>query len=143
MFGVKSVKEYIPHREPFLFVDQIIELNDDHVVTELTVREDFEFFKGHYPSQPIMPGVLMCEAIFQSAGIYVAELMKDNGSEKKTPILSKIGQARFKRLVTPGEVIRMEIVPLEQKGPFFIMRGKTTNKAGEMVMNVEFTITAK
>ena len=61
----------------------------------------------------------------------------------KMPILTKITQARFKRMVQPGEVIRIEVVPIEIKGSFHVMKGKILNESGEMVMNVEFTVTRK
>jgi len=140
---VKSVKDYIPHREPFLFVDRVLELDESHVTTELTLRPEMDFFKGHYPDQPIMPGVLMCEAVFQSAAIYMSHLSEGKSENSGTPVLSKIGQARFKRMVTPGDTIQIEVTPLEHKGAFHLMRGKILNSSDQMVMNVEFTITAK
>ena len=140
---MNSVKDYIPHREPFLFVEKILEIGDEHIVTELTVREDFDFFRGHYPGSPIMPGVLMCEAVFQTAGIYISEKYGTEADRSKMPILTKINQARFKRMVQPGEVIRIEVVPIEIKGSFHVMKGKILNESGEMVMNVEFTVTRK
>lgn len=141
---MNSVKDYIPHREPFLFVENIVELNDEHVVTELTVREDFDFFAGHYPGNPLMPGVLMCEAVFQSAGIYMsAKQGKEVDDGKKMPILTKINNARFKRMVMPGDKITIEVVPVEARGAFHVMRGKVTNESSALVMHVEFTITQK
>ena len=142
--GVNSVKDYIPHREPFLFVENIVEIDDEHIVTELTVREDFDFFRGHYPGSPIMPGVLMCEAVFQTAGIFMsAKYSSDESERSKMPILSKIGQARFKRMITPGEKIRIEAVPVEIHGVFHVMKGKILNESGQLVMNVDFTVTRK
>jgi 3-hydroxyacyl-[acyl-carrier-protein] dehydratase len=143
VIGVNSVKDYIPHREPFLFVENIVEIDDDHIVTELTVREDFEFFAGHYPGNPIMPGVLMCEAVFQTAGIFMSKNTSAATESPQMPILTKISNARFKRMITPGEKIRIEVVPVETKGVFHVMRGKILNESSAMVMNVEFTITQK
>jgi 3-hydroxyacyl-[acyl-carrier-protein] dehydratase len=138
---VKSVKDYIPHRDPFLFVDRILELSAEGVVTELTVRADFPFFEGHYPGFPLMPGVLLCEAVFQSAGVFMSGSRA--GMDSQMPILSKITNARFKRMVTPGEVLRIEVTPIESQGPFHMMRGKITNSEKALVMSVEFTITQK
>jgi 3-hydroxyacyl-[acyl-carrier-protein] dehydratase len=145
LWGVKSVKDYIPHRDPFLFVDRIVAFDEARILTEWDIRPDFAVFEGHYPGQPILPGVLLCESVFQSAGVFMAMRAEQGVLDVAggVPILSKIGQARFKRMVKPGETLRIEVVPLEQQGPFHLMRGKVSNANAELVMNVEFTITLK
>jgi 3-hydroxyacyl-[acyl-carrier-protein] dehydratase len=141
---VKDVKDYIPHREPFLFVDRILELDEEHVVTEFVLREDLDFFRGHYPGQPIMPGVLLSEAVFQSAGIFMAAKSDaEPASEGKVPLLTKINGARFKKMALPGETIRMYVTMKETSGPFHIMRGKVLSSDGSLIMNVEFVVVLK
>ena len=92
-----------------------------------------------------MPGVLMCEAVFQTAGIFMSaqqkpELKDENGG---TPILTKITNARFRRMALPGEFLTIEVIPVESQGPFHMMKGKVKNKEGGLIMNVDFTITLK
>lgn len=142
---MKSVKDYIPHREPFLFVDTIVELDDAHIVTTFTLREDLDFFRGHYPGQPIMPGVLMCEAVFQSAGVFMSEKLQSGLTDmtEAKPILTRITNARFRRMAQPGETIRIEVKPDEEQGGFYMMRGKVSNTDGAAIMSVDFTITLK
>lgn len=143
---MKSVKDYIPHREPFLFVDSVLEMDETHIVSSFKLREDLDFFRGHYPGQPIMPGVLMCEAVFQTAGIFMSASSGDSeekqASDKPgTPILTKINNARFRRMAEPGDVLTIEVKPQESQGGFHMMRGKVTNESGSAIMNVDFTIT--
>ncbi|MBN2233845.1 MAG: beta-hydroxyacyl-ACP dehydratase, partial [Opitutales bacterium] len=78
---MKGVKDYIPHRDPFLFVDEIIEMDDSHIVTGLTLKPEMDLYRGHYPSNPITPGVILCESVFQSAGVYVAMKQELEGSD--------------------------------------------------------------
>ena len=67
---MEEIHRRIPHRSPFLFVDRIIEINEEDATCELRVREDLDIFKGHYPNNPIFPGVLSCESIFQTAQFF-------------------------------------------------------------------------
>ena len=116
---MKTVKDYIPHREPFLFVDSIVEIDDSHIVTTFELNQDLDFFKGHYPGQPLMPGVLMCEAVFQTAGVFMSAKQNPNNSLDTigTPILTKITNARFRRMALPGEVLTIEVKPKRPRVP--------------------------
>ncbi len=140
-----SVKDYIPHREPFLFVDEILDLSTESVTTQLTLREDFSFFQGHYPGNPIMPGVIMCESVFQTAAIYMTHLARSEGKPEGegTPLLSRIKGARFKRMAKPGDVLTITVKPSGQEGGFAFMNGKVTNADGQLVVGVDFVITQK
>jgi 3-hydroxyacyl-[acyl-carrier-protein] dehydratase len=147
---VRAVKDYIPHREPFLFVDAIEALDSTQIVTSFTLREDLDFFRGHYPGQPIMPGVLMCEAVFQTAGIFMSALKCEEphaettvAGQGSTPILTKISNARFRRMAVPGDLLRITVKPVETQGSFHIMSGKVAHADGTAIMNVDFTITLK
>lgn len=146
---VKSVKDYIPHREPFLFVDSIVEMDAEHIVTCFELKKDLDFFQGHYPGNPLMPGVLMCEAVFQTAGIFMSakqgtqEAEESKATEGHTPILTKITNARFRRMALPGDVLTIEVRPEDCQGAFHMMRGKVSHADGAAIMNVDFTITLK
>jgi len=104
----------IPHREPFLFVDKVLERNDEKIVTERTFTEDEYFFAGHYPGSPIVPGVILCEAAMQSGAILLAEKLQKvetvDGEavvKKKLPVVVKMTDIRFRQVVRPGDTVRM------------------------------------
>ena len=137
---MKSAKEFIPHREPFLFVDRIVEIDEEHAVTEFEVRESLDFFRGHYPGNPIMPGVILCESVFQTAAVFLNAIQGERAGEG-TPVLTRITNARFRRMVAPGETIRCEVRPDETHGAVHFMRGSVRNRDGKTVMNVDFSIT--
>ncbi len=113
----------IPHRPPFLWVDRVISLAEQEIVAEKFIPADLELFKGHYPDYPLMPGVLLCEAVFQAGAILISELMgKESAAE--VPILARIYKANFKRQVRPGSTIRMQVKLIEKIGAAWIMRGR-------------------
>lgn len=111
---LEAVHAVLPHRDPFLFVDAIVERDERHVVTHWTAKSDAPFFRGHYPGNPILPGVLLCEMAAQSAAILFADDPRDASA---TPVLTKIADARFKRMVRPGESLRCEVTLDERVGP--------------------------
>jgi len=104
-----SLLDSIPHRPPFRFVDAVVEVDSDRIVTTYTADESADFFKGHYPGQPIMPGVLIGEACFQSGALLMAYRHKGDAKRPAVPVLTRIQDARFKQIVQPGERLRIEV----------------------------------
>ncbi len=94
----------LPHRPPFLFVDRIVERTSTRIVTEWDVREDLPAFAGHFPGQPVLPGVLMAEFCFQSAAILFSSTPGTG-----LPVLTRIEDARYRKVVRPGETLRAEV----------------------------------
>jgi 3-hydroxyacyl-[acyl-carrier-protein] dehydratase len=127
---MEDIHRRIPHRPPFLFIDNILEITDTGAKASLTVREDFSFFEGHYPGNPIMPGVLLCESVFQTGAIFLADFLKDQTltDDKVTPVLSRIRDARFKRMVLPGDQIEISVSIKDQMGQFYNLTGEIKNK---------------
>jgi len=103
---VEDVLRAIPHRPPFLFVDEIIEIDQDRILARRTIRADEPYFKGHYPGNPLMPGVLLCESVIQAGAIMLSRRIE--GGAGKVPILTRIQNAKFKRQVRPGDVVDLE-----------------------------------
>jgi 3-hydroxyacyl-[acyl-carrier-protein] dehydratase len=132
---MEQILKAIPHRPPFLFVDKVIELTDTKIRAIKNISPDEPFFKGHYPGNPIMPGVLICESIFQTAAILLSSIF--GGASDKVPVLTRISNAKFKKIVKPGSVLEMETELVEKVSNAFFLKGKASVE-GNTVATVEF-----
>jgi 3-hydroxyacyl-[acyl-carrier-protein] dehydratase len=137
--AMSEIHAAIPHRDPFLFVDRIVERAESRLVTEWDVPAQAPFFRGHYPGNPLVPGVLICESAFQTGAILCAGDARDALNDGAVPVLTKIGDARFKRTVLPGETLRCELVLDERLGTARYMTAKVTCQ-GETVLRIEFVV---
>ena len=138
---MEDIHRRIPHRPPFLFIDKILEITDSGAKTSLSVRPDFSFFEGHYPGNPIMPGVLLCESVFQTGAIFLSDQIKNESlkDENVTPVLSRIRDARFKRMVLPGDEVEISVTMKEQIGQFYNLSGEIKNK-GKTALTISFAL---
>ena len=124
MLGIKEIEELIPHRHPFLLVDCIEELEPGVRAVGykcVTFREDF--FKGHFPGEPVMPGVLIVEALAQVGAAAVLSLEENKG---KTAYFGAIDHVRFRRKVIPGDRLRLECELIRRKGPVGVGRAEAS-----------------
>ncbi|MEW6726553.1 3-hydroxyacyl-ACP dehydratase FabZ [Desulforudis sp. 1088] len=122
MLDIRAIQAVIPHRYPFLLVDRIVEIEDGKRavgIKNVTVNEPF--FQGHFPGHPVMPGVLIIEALAQVAAVAVLRLPEYRG---KVPLFAGIDQARFRRQVIPGDELRLEVEILKLRGKIGKCRGK-------------------
>ncbi len=126
----------IPHRPPFLFIDRIIELNEKQIVAEKKLPADLDFFKGHYPDFPVMPGVLTCESIFQAGAILLSGKMGDDRSG--VPVISRIKDARFKKMVRPDDTLTLTAQIEDIVGNAYYMKGNATVN-DSLAVSVSFT----
>lgn len=132
---IEEIKKYIPHRFPFLLVDRVLELEEERIVTIKNVSVNEEYFNGHFPGAPIMPGVLQVEALAQSGGIMLMKNQVED-PEKNLVVFTGINKAKFRKSVVPGDQIRMEVKLANQRRNFVTMTGLATVN-GEVVCELE------
>jgi beta-hydroxyacyl-ACP dehydratase FabZ len=122
ILDVNDIRRILPHRYPFLLVDRIVELEAERVVGIKNVTINEPFFNGHFPDIPVMPGVLIIEAMAQTAGILVLQNIEDR--KNKLVLLVSIDAARFRRPVVPGDQLRFEMTVIKRKATVAKMAGK-------------------
>lgn len=132
------IEELLPHRDPFLLVDRIVEEGPGWVLTEWDVPADLPVFRGHFPGDPVLPGVLISEHGFQSAALAIYA-GADSKEEPGTPVLTRIEDARFRRIVRPGETLRTRAEVVETLSNARFCKVKVTC-AGETVTRLRCTL---
>ncbi len=135
-----EVKAAIPHRDPFLFVDRVVEREEDSLTAEWRVPPDADWFRGHYPGHPVLPGVLISEHVFQTAAILVSDLAGGLRPEDGLPVLTRIESARFRRMVRPGETLRTRVKLEERVGPAWFLSGDVRCD-GKSVLRIRYALT--
>jgi len=130
----------IPHRPPFLWLDRILELGPEAIRAETFIDPGLPLFQGHYPEYPLMPGVLLCEAVFQAGALLIAEgLSVPVGG---VPVLTRIQGARFKREVRPGDTVEIRARIVERLEPAWFLKGSVRLR-DRLAVQVDFSCALK
>ena len=124
LLDIDAIREILPHRYPFLLVDSILELEEERIVGIKNVTANEPWTPGHFPNFPVMPGVLIVEAMAQVAGVLVLKQIPDR--EKKIVLLASVEEAKFRRPVRAGDQLRIEMVVGKHKASVAKMSGKAT-----------------
>ncbi len=132
MLKRKEIEEIIPQRDPFLMIDEVEEyIPGESAIAYKYVNENEWYFKGHFPGNPIMPGVLITEALAQTGAVAILSMAENRG---KNALFGGIDKLRFKKMVVPGDKLKLEVKIIKRKGPIGI---------GEAVATVDGKIAAK
>lgn len=132
MLNKEQIKEIIPQREPFLMIDEVEEFVAGESAKAIKyVNETEWYFKGHFPGNPIMPGVLITESLAQTGAVAILSMEENKG---KNALFGGIDKMKFKKMVVPGDILKLEVKIIKRKGPIGI---------GEAVATVDSKIVAK
>lgn len=136
VYTTNEIMEILPHRAPFLLIDTVEELEPGkRVVAKKCVTYNEPFFQGHFPGNPVMPGVLICEALAQAGAVAILGLDENKG---KTAYFASMDKVKFKKKVVPGDVLMLEVELVKIKGPFGIAKAKATVDS-KVAVSGEFT----
>lgn len=124
---INTILEHLPHRYPFILIDRIIENEEENrlvAIKNVTINEPY--FVGHFPGRPIMPGVLVVEALAQACVLLANKILKEEPGKRFMHYFAGIDKARFKQMVIPGDQLRLEVEVLRRKRDIWQMHGKAT-----------------
>ena len=134
-----EIQELIPHRDPFLWIDEVTEISDSKIVAIKSIADDLDVFRGHYPHFPILPGVLQLEAAFQAGAILIAKT-QDVG-EENVPVVTRVNNTKFRTMVRPGDTLDIEVELTEKLSNAFFLTGKVS-VGGKVNVRLEFACAA-
>jgi len=140
ILDIKAIKNMLPHRYPFLFIDRVIKLDlqNNHVVAIKCVTANEEFFNGHFPDNPIMPGVLILESLAQTGGILVCQ----KGCRNCTPLLLSVDHVKFRRPAVPGDTLYLHAhgIHINSKGGKIIAKALLKNNKLAVEAKINFVL---
>lgn len=137
VLDIEQIKEIIPHRDPFLLIDEVTELEAGvRVVAKKYIKPDEDWFRGHFPNQPVQPGVLMIEMLAQAGAVCALSLPENKG---KIAFFSGIDKARFRGVVLPGDTLTLNVEITKTKGAIGFGKAQAYNQHGKKVVSCEIS----
>lgn len=141
-----AIQDAIPHRPPFLLLDEIVEQTDKRIVCRKKFSGDEFWYQGHYPDYPLTPGVLLCEAAMQAGAVLLSSItlaaQAGEGSAGGVPVATRMNNVQFRTMVRPGDEISIEVELTEQLSNAYFMKAKVTNStAGKLAARLDFACT--
>ena len=119
-----EIEQCIPHRDPFLWLDEVTEISSSRIVARKHLSEQLPVFQGHYPNFPVFPGVLQCESCFQAGAVLISRLVPTGTNE--VPVVTRVNNVQFRRMLRPGETIEIEVELTERVSNAFYLKGKVS-----------------
>ncbi|MDY6820418.1 MAG: 3-hydroxyacyl-ACP dehydratase FabZ [Deferribacterota bacterium] len=135
---IDEILSILPHRYPFLFIDKIVELTDERIVALKNVTINEPFFSGHFPNNPIMPGVIMVEAVAQAGGLFASQFYRDKSFNNYQLFLMGLDKVRFRKVVRPGMTLKIVVNLIKRKKDAWRMKGVVYNNTNDIVCELEF-----
>lgn len=136
--SLAAIKAAIPHREPFLLLDEILEQSGDRILCRKRFTGDEFWYHGHYPDYPITPGVILCEAAMQAGAVLLANFVDENSHA--VPVATRANNVQFRRMVHPGDTIAIEVELTERLGRAYFMKARVSVD-DHLAMRFEFACT--
>ena len=137
----QQICELIPHRDPFLCIDEVLEVTDSRIAARKFVDPALDLFRGHYPGTPLLPGVLLCEAAMQAGALLIARLPAGALPAGHVPVATRINNVKFRQMVRPGDTLEIEVELTEKLGAAFFMTSRL-KVAGKLAAHLDFACTA-
>ncbi|MCA9081351.1 MAG: beta-hydroxyacyl-ACP dehydratase [Planctomycetaceae bacterium] len=134
-----EIEQCIPHRDPFLWLDEVVALTETTIQARKSLPESLDVFRGHYPDFPVLPGVLQIEAAMQAGAVLIAQQITTGSDE--VPVATRVNNVQFRRLVRPGEVLDIEVELVERVANAFFLKGKVSVD-GKVSVRLEFACSA-
>jgi 3-hydroxyacyl-[acyl-carrier-protein] dehydratase len=138
MLNSDEIQQIIPHRAPFLWVDEVVEQTDHTIHARKYLDPKLDVFVGHYPDFPVLPGVLQCEAAFQTGALLIAHLATVAGGE--LPVVTRLNNVKFRRMVRPGETLDIHVEFVERLSAAYFLKSRT-QVDGQTSCSLEFACT--
>lgn len=139
--NLEEVKACIPHRDPFLWIDEVVEYDETSLVARKKLNEDLPVFQGHYPDFPILPGVIQCEMALQASAILISKILPAKEGDTKVPVATRMNEVKFRKAVRPGQTLEIHVSITERLADTFFLAGKIMSD-GKATTRLEFAVTA-
>ena len=134
-----DIEQLIPHRDPFLWLDEVVELTETRIRARKLLSPDLPVFQGHYPHFPVFPGVLQIEAAFQAGAVLIAK--HHSVGAGKVPVATRLNNVQFRRMCRPGETLDIDVQLTETLANAFFLTGKVS-VGGQLSVRLEFAVAA-
>ena len=140
MLSRDEICRLIPHRDPFLWIDEVTSATETALTARKLVPADLDVFRGHYPGRPLLPGVLLCEAALQAGAVLIARQQGGTSDTGRVPVVSRINNVKFRQMVRPGDVLEIEVALSERLADAYFLSAKI-RVAGKTAAQLEFVCT--